>query len=461
MRYPVNFDKYTNKKIYFLGIGGISMYALAFLLKSQGSFVYGYDRTETDITKKLSSDKIPVFYTPSPENSKDADLCVCTAAIGPDNEEYINVLNNKIPIIYRGEFLGEIISFFNNSIGVSGTHGKSTTSGILSEIFMADKKINPTILMGAILPSIDSAYKIGSHENLIFEACEYKDSFLSFKPRISIILNVSLDHTDYFPNLEKMKSSFIKFASETEKVIANMDCKEALDCALKSNKKVITYSIKNENADYYSKNVSVCNGETTFDLYNKENMLCTLKLNIPGKHNLSNALAAISCAIESGISLEIISNGLKSFRGIKRRFELIGKVNGANIYDDYAHHPDEVIATLDAVGELGCRNITCFFQPHTYTRLKDFFNDFYNIFTQKSVENNIKPMFLPTYAAREKNTLGFDTEKLAQAIDGSEFFESLEKAAEYINKNAKKDEIYILMGAGDVTNISKMLKFDI
>ena len=205
MRSLVKFTNFLNKKIYFLGIGGISMYAIAFLLKSKGAVVFGYDKTRTDITDFLTNEGISVYYEASEENSKGADLCVCTAAIGNENEEYNNVLNNGIPIIYRGEFLGELIDCFNNSIGISGTHGKSTTSGIISEIFLADISKTPTILMGAVLPSINSAYKIGSIDDLIFEACEYKDSFLSFRPEISVILNVSLDHTDYFPNIEKMK----------------------------------------------------------------------------------------------------------------------------------------------------------------------------------------------------------------------------------------------------------------
>lgn len=456
----MSFNKYYNKKIYFLGIGGISMYAIAFLMKNNGAEVFGYDRSESETTKHLSEKGIPIFYNPSPENSKGADFCVCTAAINAENEEYQNVLNNQIPIIYRGEFLGEIIEYFNNSVGVSGTHGKSTTSGILSEIFLADKTKNPTILMGAILPSINSAYKIGKNDDLIFEACEYKDSFLSFKPKTSIILNVSLDHTDYFQNIDVMKESFIRFASESETVIANMDCQNALECALRSGKKVVTYSIENENATYYARNIRVSGEKTSFELYSDNKKIYSFELFVPGKHNLSNSIAAISHALESGISPETINNGLNNFKGIKRRFEYLGKVNGANIYDDYAHHPDEVIATLNAAVTLDSKKITCLFQPHTYTRLKDFFNNFSSIFNNANEKYNIKTIFLPTYAAREQNILGYDTEKLSLAVKDSLYIPSLKEASEYIMENASQDEMYILMGAGDVTNISKTLKFD-
>ncbi len=456
----MKFNKYENKKIYFLGIGGISMYAIAFLLKSKGAYVFGYDRTKSETTELLSERGIPVFYDTSVENSKGADFCVCTAAIGEDDEEYKNVLSNHIPIIYRGEFLGEIIDLFTNSIGVSGTHGKSTTSGMLSEIFLADINKQPTILMGAVLPSINSAYKIGDTKDLIFEACEYKDSFLNFKPRISIILNVSLDHTDYFKDINSMKSSFIKFASETEKVIVNIDSEDALECAERSKKTIITYSTQNKCADYYPNNVVISCGKTIFELYHNNEKLGFFELFVPGTHNLSNALAAICAAIESGISIETISEGLKNFKGIKRRFEFLGKINGASIYDDYAHHPDEIIATLDAAKNLGMKKIICIFQPHTYTRLKDFFNIFSEIFNKENKNNNFQTIFLPTYAARENNTLGYDTEKLSVSVENSLYIDSLKNAAEYISRNAKEGEMYILMGAGDVTNVSKMLKFD-
>lgn len=460
MRLLVKFTNFSNKKIYFLGIGGISMYAIAFLMKNNGATVLGYDKTKTEITDFLTNNGISVFYEASVENSKGADVCVCTAAIGSENEEYNNVLKNGVPIIYRGEFLGEIIKHFNNSIGVSGTHGKSTTSGILSEIFLSETIKNPTILMGAVLPSINSAYKIGSTNDLIFEACEYKDSFLSFKPEISVILNVSLDHTDYFPNIEKMKESFVKYASGSKKVIVNMDCSNALECAQKSTAEIVTYSISNKNSKYFADNITVSNGKTFFDLYINGTMIKRFELGVPGMHNLSNSLAAISASLESNISLDAIEKGLKNFKGIKRRLEFLGKINGAYIYDDYAHHPDEIIATLDAAETMGMKKIHCLFQPHTYTRLKDFFQSFAEIFNQRTSEKNIEVIFLPTYAAREKNTLGYDTEKLSQAVKNSIFLNSLHNAAEFIKTNASKDEMYILMGAGDITNVSKLLEFD-
>ncbi len=456
----MQFQEYKNKKIYFLGIGGISMYAIALFLKSKGAIVSGYDRQESDTTNFLQKNGITVFFQPSENNSKGFDYCICTAAIVEGNPEFDNVTKNGVKIIYRGDCLGSIIDNFDNSIGVSGTHGKSTTSGMLSEIFLADKEKDPTIFMGAVLPSINSAYKIGKKDDIIFEACEYKDSFLSFKPRISVILNVSLDHTDYFNSFEQMKNSFVNFASSSEIVVSNYDCKNATECANNSKKNVITYSINDENADFYAKNIVYSEGKTKFDLFRNQQFLSSIILNVHGKHNVSNAVAAATASIMRGISIENIVTGLKNFKGIKRRFELLGTVNGAYIYDDYAHHPDEIKATLDSATSIKANRIICIFQPHTYTRLSYFFDDFQKIFDRASKDFGVKTIFLPTYAAREINKYGFDTEKLYQAVENSIFLNSLEDASEYIIKNAQKGDAYILMGAGDVTNISKKLTFD-
>jgi len=453
-------QEYKNKRLYFLGIGGISMYAIALFLKSKGAIVSGYDKQESETTSFLQKNGITVYFQPSENNSKGADYCICTAAIGEGNPEFDNVSKNGIKIIYRGDCLGNIIDSFNNSIGISGTHGKSTTSGMLSEIFLADKEKDPTIFMGAVLPSINSAYRIGKKDDIIFEACEYKDSFLSFKPKVSVILNVSLDHTDYFKSFEQMKTSFVKFASSSEIVVANYDCKNALECANKSEKNVITYSIIDENADFYIKNIVNIDGKTKFDFFRNGHFLSSIILSVHGKHNISNAVAAASASLMCGISIESIVLGLENFKGIKRRFELLGSVNGAYIYDDYAHHPDEINATLDAVTSLNSNRIICIFQPHTYTRLSYFFDDFQGIFNRAYKDYGIKTVFLPTYAAREINKYGFDTEKLSQVVENSMFLNSLEEAAEYILKNAQKGDAYILMGAGDVTNISKRITFD-
>jgi len=456
----MQFKEYKNKKIYFLGIGGISMYAIALFLKNKGAIISGYDRQESETTSFLQKNGIEVYFQPSENNSKGVDYCICTAAIGKGNPEYDNVSKNGIKIIYRGDCLGSIIENFNNSIGVSGTHGKSTTSGMLSEISLADKEKDPTIFMGAVLPSINSAYKIGNKDDIIFEACEYKDSFLSFKPMVSVILNVSLDHTDYFKSFEQMKNSFINFASSSETVVVNYDCKNALECAYKSKKNVVTYSIIDENADFYINNIINVEGKTKFDLFQNGQFLSSIILNVHGKHNISNAVAAASASMICGVSIENIVMGLKNFKGIKRRFELLGTVNGAYIYDDYAHHPDEINATLDAATSLKANRIICIFQPHTYTRLSYFFENFQKIFNKAYKNFGIKTIFLPTYAAREINKYGFDTEKLHEVVEDSAFLYTLEEASEYIIKNAQKGDAYILMGAGDITNISKKLTFD-
>jgi UDP-N-acetylmuramate--alanine ligase len=257
-----------------------------------------------------------------------------------------------------------------------------------------------------------------------------------------------------------MKESFVKYASGSKKVIVNMDCSNALECAKNSTAEVVTYSISNKNSKYYADNIIVSKGKTFFDLYINGTKVKKFELGVPGMHNLSNSLAAISASIKSKISLDAIERGFKNFKGIKRRLEFLGKINGAYIYDDYAHHPDEIIATLDAAETMGMKKIYCLFQPHTYTRLKDFFQSFADIFNQRASDKNIEVIFLPTYAAREKNILGYDTEKLSHAVNNSIFLDSLYSAAEFIKTKASKDEMYILMGAGDITNVSKLLEFD-
>ncbi len=451
----MKFENYKNKKIYFLGIGGISMYSIALFLKSCGADVFGYDRSESETTKTLIKNGISVFYSPSVENSRGADYCICTAAIGAGNEEYDNVFKNNIPIISRAAALGDIIDNFDNSIGISGTHGKSTTSGMLSQIYMCENRKDPTILMGAVLPAINSAFKIGKTEDLIFEACEYKDSFLNFKPKTAVILNVELDHTDYFPNIEKMKDSFEKYASLSSKVVVNYDSVNALECARNSGRDVITFSVSNKDSDYFACNIKTSREKTMFDLFFKGTLLVDLEIKVFGKHNLSNAIAAAVAAHVNGVSIEGIREGLKTFGGIKRRFEFLGKINGAYVYDDYAHHPDEIRATLEAAKSMSFEKINCVFQPHTYTRLSYFFNDFCDIFN-----DGVFPIFLPTYGAREKNNLNFDSEAILDHISQGIFIDSLKSVAEYITKNAKENEAYILMGAGDVNHVAQYIEFD-
>ncbi|MBQ6906675.1 MAG: UDP-N-acetylmuramate--L-alanine ligase [Clostridia bacterium] len=448
----IDLSKY--KKIYFLGIGGISMSALALILHRRGYTVCGYDRRRTTATIKLEEEGIEVFYDFSPNNSVGVDLCVYSAAIGEDNPEMMEMRKREVHTISRAQLLGSIADDYSCSIGISGTHGKSTTSGMLSQIFLSFPKSDPTILVGAELPAIHSTFRTGCGDSFIFEACEYKDSFLQFYPSISIVLNVELDHTDYFKDIDQITDSFARFiknSGKDGKAIVNADSPYALRAAEGYSGTLYTYSVYG-NGNYTAKNISFENGNAEFDVMYNGSFLMNVKLSVPGIHNVSNALAAIAASHITGVPEEAIKKGLLDFHGVCRRFEYKGTFCGVPVYDDYAHHPDEIKVTLSAARGLGIKRVIAVFEPHTYTRLHTFMQDFAAVLSKADLT-----IIAPIYAAREKNVYGYTPKTLADMISGAVGLDSFDEIKEYLKTEVREGDVILTMGAGDVTELAASL----
>lgn len=436
------------KCVYMIGIGGISMSALAKILHDKGLEVRGYDRNDSPVVKDLRNYGIKVWLTDDAEAFNGVDLVCFTAAINDNHPQMILAKNSHAKIISRAELLGSISSSYANSVAVAGTHGKSTTSGLLSHIFMQSAHADPTVLVGAVLPEIDSTYRIGSDQNFIYEACEYKDSFLSFFPKIAVILNVELDHTDYFSDIHHIIRSFTQFANNTGKdgyTVVNKDCGNAMEAVQNYNGKTITFSKNGDpSADYYAKNIDLSSGFASFDVYRNGLYFAQISLGIPGEHNVSNALAAIAVADICGISKQEIESSIENYSGVKRRFEYIGSFNGARFYDDYAHHPDEIKATLKSAKKIAKGRVICAFQPHNYSRLRDLFDDFCKAFSDTDLL-----VLTKLYAPRETAQNDYTASLLAERT-GATYIDLLDDLTPYLLKIAQPDDIIIYMGAGDI-----------
>lgn len=447
-------DKY--KKIYFIGIGGISMSSLAMILKNRGFDVSGYDQRRSVATEKLELEGIKVYYEFNDSNSDGAELCVYTAAISDDNPELLSAQRKDIPLMSRAQLLGIIAKDYKYSIAVAGTHGKSTTAGMLSQIYLTYPEYDPTILVGAELPSIHSSYRMGKSESFIFEACEYKDSFLSFFPKICVVLNVELDHTDYFESIDAIIDSFSKFidnCGEDGIAVINADCPYAVEAASNFKGSIITYSTNiDSNADFSCDNISFSDGFPSFNLYYKGVKQGRYSLSVPGIYNVSNALAAIACAKICLLPDEAIVEGLSQFRGVSRRFEFKGRCNGAIVYDDYAHHPLEVKVTLEAARNMNPSRLIAILEPHTYSRLETFLDDFAKALTVADIV-----FITPVYAAREHNSNGIDHHTLCSLVPDASAFDSFRAIADHIRSIARKGDIIITLGAGDVVKLAEML----
>lgn len=362
-----------------------------------------------------------------------------------------------VPVIPRARLLEAIAADYPNSIGIAGTHGKSTTSGMTAQIFLSEEHADPTVLIGAALPAIGAAYRIGSDGNFIFEACEYKDSFLSFYPRIAVVLNVRLDHTDYFASLEQLKGSFRQFmnnAGDAGIALVNADAPDAVEAARDVLPQVRYFSVKDPAADYFAGSITYDGGFASFDIYAFGTLLCRASLSVIGSFNVSNALAAAASAHLSGVSAKAIARGLSEFRGVARRFEYLGELNGARVFTDYAHHPDELKATLAAAKAAAGGRLVTLFQPHTFSRLHDLFDDFAASFGDSSL-----PLFTDVFSAREVNTSGVHAGLLADAAGGV-YLPTLEESARYLEANVRPGDTVLLIGAGNVNTVWDIIKND-
>ena len=456
--YHIDFQKKGH--VYFMGIGGISMSGFAELLHAKGFTVSGSDQQESKLTKHLESLGITVKYGQCKENiTPDIDLVVYTAAISDTNEEYIAAKEAGIPMMDRAEMVGQVMKNYPRAIAVSGTHGKTTTTSMVSHILLA-ADLDPTISVGGILKAIHGNLRIGHSDNFVTEACEYTNSFLKFHPTINLILNIEEDHMDFFKDLADIRNSFKKFTAllpENGLLIINGNIdnyKEIADCC---QGQVTTYSISDQNCDYYATNITYDElGHGSFDVMEKGTLLTHIKLSVVGEHNISNALSAIALARYLDISIEAIQNGLSAFEGTDRRFEYKGELGGITIIDDYAHHPTEIAATLEAAKKYPHKTTWCVFQPHTYTRTKAFLDEF-----AQALSKADKVVLADIYAAREVDPGDISSADIMEKIKelGTEayYFPTFDEIENFLLKNCVTGDLLITMGAGDIVKVGESL----
>lgn len=441
-------------KGHLIGIGGVSMSPLAEVLAGVGLKIYGSDMSESEKTEHLRSLGIKVNIGHRAENlNKDVNFVVRTAAVHDDNPEIIAARECGIPVFERTQAWGAIMRDYKNALCISGTHGKTTTTSMSTHILMAALR-DPTVMIGGTLPLLQAGHRVGKGDTIVFEACEYYNSFHAFSPTIAVILNIEADHLDFFKDLEDVKDSFRKFASlvpECGYIVANADDQNTMDALKPLNRELITFGLS-ANANVYAENIERKGAQTEFDVMYKGEYFTHVSLRVPGLHNVKNALAATAAAICLGIDPTAVSYGLAGFTGAGRRFEFKGKFNGADVYDDYAHHPGELKALLDAVEPLGYKRTILVFQPHTYSRTKALFNDF--------VEQLKRPdlaYLAEIYAAREKNTLGISSADLAQKIPNSMYLGSFDELEKSLKFTAAPGDIILTVGAGDVYKLGEQL----
>ncbi len=453
--------------IYFIGIGGISMSGLAMLLQSKGFSVSGSDRTKSDLTMKLEALGIQVFYGQRASNiSDDIELAVYTAAVHPDNPEYAACVEKGIPLMDRAELLGQLSHTYPVSIGVSGTHGKTTTTSMIA-LMLVEAGLDPTISLGGMLPAIGGNLRIGESDNFLFEACEYTNSFLKFFPTDEVILNIDADHLDFFKDHDDIRHSFHLFAErlpEDGHLIINGEIPQLAEFLEGLHGSIDTYGVLEEGEDpanspyrFSAANIAFDDhGCASYDLYVDGAFVDRIALSVIGKHNVSNSLAAIAEGYLRGISMEAMKRALLAFTGTGRRFEIKGTLGGITIVDDYAHHPTEVMATLSSAQSVPHNTLWCVFQPHTYTRTKLLREDFVQALAYAD-----KIVLADIYAAREINTGEISSQDLCDDLRkmGKEayYFPSFDAIENFLLNNCVNGDLLITMGAGDIVKVGEAL----
>ena len=453
-----NLRKYKN--IHMIGIGGVSMSGIAAILKNWGFHITGSDTANSQIVESLIKNGINVAIGHDLDAVSKADVVVYSAAIKKDDPEIVEATKLNIPTIERADFLGEITRCYNDTICISGTHGKTTTTSMISLAFIEAKK-DPSIQVGAYLKPINGNYLVGNSEHFIIEACEYVESFLKFIPKAEIILNIDNDHLDYFKTFENIKNAFIKYVKLLPAdgiLVVNGDDKNCLDLKDFTNANVTTYGIENKDVDFYADNITFDDdGFASFDVYNNGKLFGHFSLSVPGKHNVLNALACIALSTNYSIDEKTLEVALKKFTGAHRRFEFVGKINdNVSIYDDYGHHPTEILATAKSLMNKKYNQSWVIFQPHTYSRTKNLLDDFAN-----ALINFDNIIILDIYAARETNTYGVSSKDLVDKIrslgKNALYLPNFDECVNYIKTHVKSNDIIMTLGAGTVTNIGPML----
>jgi UDP-N-acetylmuramate--alanine ligase len=440
------------KKIHFVGIGGAGMCALAEILYQRGYKLSGSDINESETLARIKKLGIPVKMQHLAENINGVELVIHTAAVHADNIELITARQRNIPVLERAELLGLITAEYANTIAVSGTHGKTTTTSMITQILVM-AGLDPTALIGGKLPFIGGNSRIGNSDIMVCEACEFVDSFLKLHPTISLILNIDSDHLDYFKTLDNIIAHFTMFTEITsEMVIYNGDDANTLKAIANTKLNKVTFGLDESN-DFYANNISINdNSKYEFDVIYKKNKFAHIMLSVPGKHNILNALAACAAAFCVSASADDIERGLKSFTGAGRRFELLGQVNGVTIADDYAHHPTEVKLTLEAAKQMNYKRVWAVFQPFTFSRTAMLMNEF-----AQALSVADKVVLAEIMGSREINTYNVYSKDLAEKIPNSVWFESFDKISEYVLKNATAGDLVITLGCGDIYKVAKLM----
>lgn len=463
--------KNNSAPVYFIGIGGISMSGIAELFLDKGFKVSGSDLHKSAVTKRLEELGITVYYSQDGKNlTSDIGLVVYTAAIHEDNPEFVKAKELGLPMLERAECLGQIMSHYKNAVAVSGTHGKTTTTSMLSYVYL-EAELDPTISVGGILSGIGGNMRLGKSENFIMEACEYANSFLHFTPTTAIVLNVEAEHLDFFGTLENERLSFTKFIGllpETGLLVINNEI-EDVDKLIPDRKiRIIKYGLRSINGkepDYTAKNITYNNfGCASYNLFINGEDRGRIELSVTGEHNVSNSLAVIAASLEpsdihkDGIALDIIKRGLKKYTGTERRFQYKGERDGYTIVDDYAHHPTEIRATLEAAKRVKHNRLIVAFQPHLYSRTRTFLHEFANVLSAADIT-----VFAEIYAAREENPGNISSDDIRELMsnNGQEayFFKTFEEIENFLIHTCKPGDLLITMGAGDIVKVGEdMLK---
>ncbi len=443
------------KHVHFIGIGGSGMCPLAEILNEKGYIISGSDNNETDTLARVRAMGAKVTLGQVPENIEGAELIIYTSAILAGNPELEAAKNSGIPLFERNDLLGAITRIYPDCIGVCGTHGKTTTCAMLTQVLIECGK-DPSAVIGGKLPLTGTSGIVGSSEHMVCESCEYQDHFLKLTPDVAVILNVDEDHLEYFKNLDNLKKSFEKFASfATKKIIYNGDDKNTCDVIesvkVISDKPTVSFGFNKTN-DYYADNIELKNEFASFDVIYKDENLGRVTLSIPGEHNIYNALAVFASAVHTGAKPAEIITAIAHFRGAGRRFEILDVIDGITIADDYAHHPRELEVTLNTAMGMGYNNVWAVFQPFTFSRTKILFDDFVRVLKIPD-----KVVMTEIMGSREVNTYGIYTADLAKEIPGSVWYNTFEEVSQYVVDHAKEGDFVITLGCGDIYKAAKIM----
>ncbi len=440
------------KKIHFIGIGGSGMFPIVQILAGLGYIITGSDNNEGSIVELVRKLGIRVTIGQSADNIGDADMVIYTAAILPDNPELVYAHKLNIPVMERAEVLGIISKAYSNAIGITGTHGKTTVTGMLTQIYVLAQR-EPSALIGGKLSLIDGYGCVGKSETFIYEACEFRDHFLQTQPNTAVILNIDNDHMEYFGTLENAMLSYKKFANMADTVIYNASDKNTCTAMEGVTAKKITFGWQDNNSpDFYPADIEADGIETTFTLMHRAESLGQIKLYIPGKHNILNATAAAATAYTGGIGMPDIVSAFSQFHGTGRRFEFLGSINGAVLVDDYAHHPKELMVTLTAARTLGYNRVWAVFQPFTFSRTHLLLDDFASALSLADMV-----VLSPIMAGREVNTFDIQSEAIAEKLENCICLPSFEAIADHVLKNVTNGDLVITLGCGDIYKCANLM----